>query len=176
MPWDWIIFIGILLTVIYTAFVILNEKDAYLESAIDTPFFEFNLKIPSWWTQTAKEENLLKYERTDTRYDWYGWFEKKTCDVSDSEESLMEKEIQRMEIKFDEDQLIKEKIGPFLRYETTATQYGTERVYLDLCVHKKETEPYYYLMYSKSSVLNGLVEGPYFEEVLRHVRSGQNAQ
>ncbi len=167
----------------YGAIAIKIEPEQYKESAIPTPFGEFNLLIPSWWTCTEKKENSLKYERTDTRYDWIGKFEKKNCDANLSAQEIIKLESKRMEIEFDEkflistnhsDVILNEELRnelkeSFSRLESMATQFSRERIYMDLVIIKRPSEDFYYLFYSWSSVLNGMVEGPYFEEVLKYL-------
>ena len=53
-----------------------------------------------------------------------------------------------------------------VRLEGTATQEQTERLYYDAFLVREIKSGHYLYAESKSSILNGLVEGPYFEEVM----------
>lgn len=190
IPWDWIVVISILVFLFYGAIAIKIEPEQYKESAIPTPFFDFILHIPSWWGLTDSSETFLKFERTDTRYDWIGKFEKKSCDPVLAPEEIIKLEAKRMEINFDEEILIttndsdvvlepglRESLKKsFARMESMATQFKDNRIYMDLVIIKEPNKDYYYLMYSWSSVLNGMVEGPYFEEVLKLLERASHSQ
>ena len=53
-----------------------------------------------------------------------------------------------------------------VRIEGTATQQGTERCYFDAFLFRDHKRGEVLFASSHSSVLNGLVEGPYFEEMI----------
>lgn len=181
IPWDWIFFISFMLFLLYGAYAIKREPQDYYETAVPTTFGDYELFIPSWWTLTESDNRSLKFERTDTRYDWIGKFQVKNCAPNLTAEDVIKLESKRMEIVFDEeilittndsdvilDEYLREKLkGSFARLESMATQFGTERIYMDLVVIKEPEKDFYYMFYSWSSVLNGMVEGPYFEEVMK---------
>ena len=48
-----------------------NEPSQYIKNVNKYHFKNFILYLPSWWTIVINENNLIRFERTDTRYDWY---------------------------------------------------------------------------------------------------------
>ena len=50
----------------------------------------------------------------------------------------------------------------------TATENTIDRIYYDIAMIRSDNE--ILICESKSSILNGAVEGPYFEEVLKRIR------
>ena len=64
------------------------------------------------------------------------------------------------------DSAIQERFKEVIRVEGKASQRIEERLYLDMCLMRDSNKQGYFLFESRSSVLNGLVEGPFFEEVL----------
>lgn len=180
---SWAILIIFLTTLIYTAFIVKNEKSQYLRHGQWRPFCDYRLLIPPWWTIREESTRLLRFERMDTHYDWMARFERKSCDSSLTAHDLVQQECARMEIEFDQEQLQQVEDARFirdakcrerlaqhsLRLEGTANQFKTERCYLDLLIIKQDQSAYYDLFYSWSSVLYALVEGPYFEEVLKNL-------
>ena len=126
---------------------------------------------------------LLRFERTDTYYDWIARFERRPCSPTLSAQEIALRECARIEVEFDPDHLQQIADARFvqdehcrrklahhsLRLEGTALQFKTERCHLDLFILKPAEAPYFDLFYSWSSVLHGLVEGPYFDEVLKNL-------
>jgi hypothetical protein len=177
---EWFLFLSFIVFLIYLAIVIGSEKSTYIDEAKFINFKDLTIPIPKWWTTTLREENKLRFERTDTRYDWYSEFIYVENDLRSSAEILVE-HLQKQEIKMDpqpdailsevSEYLIKDKeaadrLSDFSRIEGMGTQGGQERLYYDLIICKREDENGYYQFLSHSSVLNGSVEGPYFEEAL----------
>lgn len=165
---------------IYTMRIIKNEKKKYIENAREVLFKHFKLFTPSWWGEVpTNSENELCFKRLDTRYDWEARFiwhpEASKIDLIE----LFKNEIHQRKILFDEETSIIYNPSDFktgalitsgryemVRLEGTATLDRSERLYYDaFIIREKETGEYLYAE-SKSSVLNGLVEGPYFEEVM----------
>jgi hexokinase len=64
------------------------------------------------------------------------------------------------------DSEIQREFQEVIRVEGKASQKVIERIYYDIYLTRRLNEPGYFIFESKSSVLNGLVEGPYFEESL----------
>ena len=182
---SWAILFLFLIILVYTAFVIKNEKVRYLRNGQWRLFCDYQLLIPPWWTAVEESGQLLRFERTDTSYNWMARFERKPCHRLLTVQELLQKECARMEIEFDQKELqqvedahfildtkCREKLSLYsLRLEGTANQFKTERCYLDLFIIKEDQSDYYDLFYSWSSVLNGLIEGPYFEQVLKNLRN-----
>ena len=50
-----------------------------------------------------------------------------------------------------------------------ASEGDTKRVYMDIVIAYSETQNFYLQAISKSSILNGCVEGPYFEKVIQNL-------
>ena len=67
---------------------------------------------------------------------------------------------------FLEKDFIKSGEYEMLRLEGTATEDGQERLYYDAFIVRHIDQGQYLYAESRSSILNGLVEGPYFEEVM----------
>ncbi len=169
-----------LLSLLYTLVVVLEEKDSFLENAKDFSFKQFSFKIPSWWGLVANEDDLIRWERTDTRYDWAAtlkWEGNLNKDITIEED--FKNRIEELEMVFDLDSSDILMPGDFkkreevqagdlemVRIEGTATQKGTERCYLDAFLIRDHRRQECLFATSLSSVLNGVVEGPYFEEMM----------
>jgi len=176
---QWIFLIALMGLGVYTMHVIKNEKKTYLQHAREVHFKKFKLFVPHWWGEVPAGDNELVFKRLDTRYDWEAHFiwhqEPETLDIIE----LFKSKIAVRKILFDEDTSIIYNPSDFkegalvgsgrfemVRLEGTATEDRQERLYYDaFLIREKETGQYLYAE-SKSSVLNGLVEGPYFEEVM----------
>jgi hypothetical protein len=168
---------------IYTMSIIKNEKKNYLKNAKNIEFKNFRLLVPSWWGEIpSHSENILIFKRLDTRYDWQATFTWTPENIDEKKEDIIElfkKLIVKRKILFDEDSsiiynpsdfkdgaLILSGLYEMVRLEGTATQDAQERLYYDaFLIREKESGAFLYAE-SKSSVLNGLIEGPYFEEVM----------
>jgi len=163
----------------YTAFVIKNEKKSYQDSAQSFNFLHFLLPLPSWWAIKEKKEDLIRFYRADTRYEWEALFQWVPSKISNPEE-LIEKRISFKEIKIDKltmefqtketlklsKNLQQDKNIDIARVEGTASTSEFERIYYDCFIICDPKRQGYLLCESISSVLNGLVEGPYFEQVI----------
>ncbi len=177
---EWLAFFLLIGLGVYTMKVIKNEKKVYLENAIEVHFFHFKLLTPTWWSQVETEnDNTICFKRLDTRYDWEARFhwvtEKKDIGLIE----LFKEKITERKILFDEENsvihnptdfrdkdLIKSGLYEMVRLEGTATLDKSERLYYDAFLVREISTGYYLYAESKSSILNGLVEGPYFEEVM----------
>jgi hypothetical protein len=165
---------------LYTMKVIKNEKRNYLENAQEIIFKNFKLLTPRWWTLiTTDSDNEIIFKRTDTRYDWearFIWIEENS---SLNLIELFQSKIHERKILFDEEasvihnpsdfkekDLIKSGLYEMVRLEGTATADRMERLYYDAFLIREISSGHYLYAESKSSILNGLVEGPYFEEVM----------
>lgn len=179
---QWIFLIALMGFGVYTMWVIKNEKRTYLKNAREVHFKKFKLFVPSWWGEvpgSSDNGDELVFKRLDTRYEWqanFKWYhEPSQLDLIE----LFKSKIAERKILFDEDSSIIYNPSDFrdgalvssgrfemVRLEGTATQDRQERLYYDaFLIREKETGEYLYAE-SRSSVLNGLVEGPYFEEVM----------
>ncbi len=179
---EWSFFVLFILVLAYTAIVIGNEKTSYLDEAQYFLFHKLNLPIPKWWTQIKKEKTLWIFERSDTHYDWYASFELLDFDETPIAQLainyLTEQKVKldpppEAQIEENSSHLFKDKtlasaVSEFIRIEGTATQDEQERIYIDLILFKFENQIYRFK--SQSSVLNGSVEGPYFEEAISLIK------
>ena len=188
-PMSWLILCSLIIALLYTALVVKNERSRYLKQGQWTVFGDYQLLIPPWWTPTLQSPQALSYARTDCPSDWHAHFERKSCDPILQLQDIAQAECTRLQVQFDP-QLVetiadarfvlnaKDRIPlapSSLRLTGPAGQFSTERCHLDLLVIKHRHCPYYDLFYSWSSILYGLVEGPYFDEVLRGLRLLKNA-
>jgi len=180
LAFEWFAFFLLMALGVYTMRVIKNEKRNYLENAQEILFKSFKLITPRWWSlvDTGSEDEIC-FKRLDTRYDWEARF---IWNTSPSEKDLIElfkEKIYDRKILFDEENsvihnpsdfvekdLIKSGEYEMLRLEGTATADRQERLYYDAFIVRHIKDGHYLYAESKSSILNGLVEGPYFEEVM----------
>jgi len=178
---EWSVLVFILLGLFYGAVAIKNEKRVFLQNLKTFHIKQFKLKIPSWWglEKNTVSPTKASFIRKDTRYDWrasFEWFSLEEQDKDLSGRDLFIKIIKNKEIFFDEVGSVIHTI-PFpqfdrphlqtARVEGMATQYGIERIYYDAFIVLDIKAGGYLLCESRSSVLNGMVEGPYFEEVIK---------
>jgi hypothetical protein len=181
---SWLALILFLLFLLYTLIVVVEEKDSFIENALEYSFKQFHFKIPSWWGLIEESEHRVRWQRTDTRYDWEAKLElQNNLDRSISIEEDFKNRIEAMEMVFDLDssdilmpsdfkdrQEVQDGSLELVRIEGTATQKGTERCYLDAFLVRDHKRGQTLFATSLSSVLNGLVEGPYFEEMMLNLR------
>jgi hypothetical protein len=177
---EWLSFFMLVAFGIYTMWIIKNEKKTYIENAREVHFKLFKLMTPSWWGEIpTSSENELCFKRLDTRYDWEARF---AWNPTASELDLIElfkSLIHERNILFDEDTSIIYNPSDFktgaliasgrfemVRLEGTATADRQDRLYYDAFLVREIQTGHYLYAESKSSVLNGLIEGPYFEEVM----------
>ena len=181
---EWAVLLIILLGLIYTMIVIKEEKKSYIESAIPIDFKGFQFKVPSWWgTHPDEDNNEIIFKRDDTRYEWKATLTWIPISTDQTIEEKYEELVSSKKIEFDLDQSIihgpstifrdetmKNNSIEAIRIEGTATQDQQNRLYYDAYLIKDKTQNGFLFAESKSSVLNGLVEGPYFEEVLSNIQ------
>lgn len=179
---QWLFFALLICAGLLTMRVIKNEKKNYLKDPQEIYFKYFKLLTPRWWGLSSSQietPDEIIFKRLDTRYDWearFIWSEKKSD--KDIIELFKEKIFQR-KILFDEDHSVIHnpsdfeekdfiKSGRFemVRLEGPATFNAEERLYYDAYLIRELKTGYYLYAESRSSILNGLVEGPYFEEVM----------
>ena len=168
---------------IYAMIVIKEEKSSYEDEAIETIFGPFILLIPSWWGNIKSTNLFLEYQRTETRYKWFSRYEY----IESSKERLdldLAEYLNFEQIFFDEDETVFETnpeyfiknreitnlIEAVIRVEGTATQHDNDRIYLDIIFMKLKDTSGFYIFQSHSSVLNGALEGPYFEETINQMK------
>ncbi len=176
---SWSILIISLIAMLYAAFIIKNEKSDALDSAVDLKFYGLVFPIPRWWTKTSESENQITYERKDTRYDWKATFTHLVdLDQQKSLQNIFEEIAIERNLIFDKDRAIihspKELKNLYeneveaLRVEGTATQNSEKRLYYDGLVIRAPKGILF--LESKASVLNGLLEGPFFEQMIENIK------
>lgn len=159
--------------------VIKNEKKVYLENGRTFLWGNIQFLLPQWWTLKEEKTDSLTFHRSDTRYDWnsnFRWVE------SDKDlKEIFKAQFSEREILFDQETDITESAIAFfsssfqhqlseaLRIEGMATKAGEERIYIDALILKFKDQGKVLYMESYSSVLNGMVEGPFFEEVFKNL-------
>ncbi len=175
---SWLILISLVLFAFYTLFTIKTESSDFLDEAAFYTLQKITLPIPYWWSVIKQEEKELLFKRTDTYYDWSAHF----CYLNSQEKELdllLGEYLEKNKIEFDPDVSIEtknkllfkntallSKIYQCIRVEGKATQDEHERLHLEMYLFRLENDSHYYFFCSKSSVLNGLVEGPFFEEAI----------
>jgi hypothetical protein len=181
---DWVILLLILGGAVYTLKIIRQESTDFLDESFEVEFGKLALPIPQWWSITRQENNLIQFERTDTRYDWYARFEFFPGSNEISLPDILHSKIEQEELDYDKDDVVIETNSQHLfknaetqkyfteviRVEGKASQRIENRVYFDMYLFRHQSDQGYYLCESRSSVLNGLVEGPFFEECLSLIK------
>lgn len=176
---EWAFVAIVLLALLYTMIVVKEEKKAYLENAVPKRIGPYLFSFPSWWGITSEDESQVTVERTDTRYEWrahYQWFHQTG---PESIEEQMTAFIKSQNILFDPDSTVIQTPQKFIshpevvagnsqivRIEGTATQNEVDRIYFDAFIIRDLKSGGHLIATSNSSVLNGLIEGPYFESTL----------
>ncbi len=176
---DWLILLILLGGALYTMKVIGQEKSTFRQDSYEVRFGNLSLMIPNWWTLTEQSEACLKFERTDTRYDWFSLFTYFPDDEGKELPLILEEKLNLERLEFDpevvfetdsrvlfRDDQIQEKFQEVIRVEGMATQNIVDRVYYDIYLMRGLNDRGYFIFESRSSVLNGSLEGPYFEESL----------
>ena len=183
LAFEWMSLILLIGLGVYTMWIIKNEKKAYIKNARIFNFKHFKLLTPSWWEEIPTNlENEISFKRIDGRYDWEARFFWNPLPENTDLFELFKKQVQTRKIRFDEGNSIIYNPTDFsagelmasgrfeiVRLEGTATTDSEDRLYYDaFLIREKENGSFLYAE-SKSSVLNGLIEGPYFEEVMMRI-------
>ena len=74
----WSFLVLCLIAMAYAMKAIKKEKTVFIENATSISFGPYILKVPGWWSITLQNENEIRFERTDTRYDWFALFKIET--------------------------------------------------------------------------------------------------
>lgn len=181
--YSWIVLILFLLFLIYMAKVVIQEKKQFLEDGHWIDWHNFRFFVPAWWTLSndtlLTNDTQLTFYRADTHYDWFFKIGKREeQDLINIKNTFLASN----QIELDDDavitteksyllknEILLKKVEDFFRIESTATQQQEDRIYLD-ATWIKFRENFVLEFISKSSVLNGGVEGPYVEEVIKEIR------
>lgn len=173
ISFDWLILILFLIALAYAAWVIKKEKKTYLDNPIIYKFGPFILSIPKWWSLINEEKNQLIFQRTDTSYEWAATFSilKESNEFENLDKILIDF-VKEKKIIFDpesSDINFKNNLNNLELIEVggTATQDAIDRIYYEIAILKTGRD--ILICESKSSILNGAVEGPYFEEVVKRI-------
>ncbi len=175
----WLTVLALLGAGFYTMKVIGEEKSSFKDDSYQVTFGPLTLLIPNWWAITTQSDFEIRFERTDTRYDWYAVFRYFPSHGGKDLPELLKEKLNLEEMEFDEDVVfetdsrvlfrdsrVQEYFQEVIRVEGKGSQKVTERFYYDVYLMRAQNDPGYFIFESRSSVLNGLVEGPYFEESL----------
>lgn len=169
LPYDWITFIFILAALIYTLFTIKNEKLFIRQHGYILQWGPFKFSCPPWWIIRENKLEKLLIVSKDSKLDW-SLLGTRIAGFANSRECLQYL-LQQDQIRFDTPnspfELANQKI-PHCRMEGMATIMSEDRRYIDIiCL---QFQQYYYVFKSESGVLQGLVEGPQFEEMLKSLK------
>ena len=154
-----------LLALLYAALVVAEEKRAYRENARSFQLGRFCFSTPSWWKALPRGADKIQFTSSS---DWRGTFRTLPPNQQELQKSLAQ-QIKRQDIVFDPDSTsthspILKKTVRLFRMEGTATEREEHRIYFDaFLVECLKTGQRLYGE-SKSSVLSGPLEGPWFEE------------
>ncbi len=176
---DWLMLLGVLGAAFYTLKVIGQEKTTFKEESYEVQFGNLSLDIPSWWTLVEQNNTQLRFERTDTKYEWYALYTYIPDHQGKSMPDLLEDKLNLEKIEFDMDVVfetdsrvafrdpkIQEYFQEMIRVEGKGSKNEVDRIYYDIYLMRGLDDSGYFIFESKSSVLNGALEGPYFEESL----------
>jgi hypothetical protein len=176
---DWLVVLALLIGAIYTMRIMGQEKSTFKQESYEVQFGDLSLMIPKWWTLTSHSDQQLKFERTDTQYNWYCLFTYFPDHQQKDLPKLLEEKLNLEAIEFDKevvfetdsrvlfrDDKVQREFQEIIRVEGMASQSVENRIYYDIYLMRRLNDRGYFIFESRSSVLNGSVEGPYFEESL----------
>lgn len=184
LVFEWLSLILLLGFGIYTLKIIKNEQKTYLKNARTVVFKQFKFFVPNWWGEIPTGlENELSFKRLDTRYDWEARFIWSPIGNQRDLIELFKEHIAQRKILFDEDtsiiynpsdfkngELISSGLYEMVRLEGTATADKEQRLYYDAFLIRHKSSGAFLYAESRSSILNGLIEGPYFESVMTTIQ------
>ncbi len=117
-----------------------------------------------------KSSDTLTFKRADTSYDWF--LKVTLIKTSESLENLLLQHLAEKNILLDQPeewgQTTLTQADESLRVEGTGTRDDSQRIYLDLTFLQRKNGVL--KVESQSSVLNGLVEGPFVEAMLKTLK------
>ena len=164
----WPILIFILGFFCYAAYAIKNEKEWAKKNEAVFQLKELFFNTPAWWSVFKQEQHSIQFHRSDTKYDW-----KATCEFLSTKQADLEKfviqKLNQENILFDIEATDITQNTNSLRIEGSATKNNEKRLYLDVYLLRNDSSGLYYFE-NRSSILNGCVEGPYFEELIKSIR------
>ncbi len=172
----WVALFFVFLLTIYMMVIIRREKQTYLTHSSAFLFDDFILYPPSWWEIKNQETGYLSFERADTFYEWVASFQTKELEKVAS----LKKRLEDLKIILDHDSSKMPSFSceldsewEYASIEGTGTQDSERRIFYQgkLFTHRFTKKKL--LCESLSSVLNGGLEGPYFEEVLKRIKRAE---
>lgn len=186
--WQWALVILFFILAAYTAKVIAREKTTFEDDSRLIKFGIFFLPIARWWSEKIPSTpQKMVFHRADTFYEWEAIFQLHP-NSSMTLTNFLSEHLEQKKIQMDEDVTITEEasylftdaavlkhVSEFLRIEGTATVNQVDRAYYDLILLKTPDHSIYEFR-SESSVLNGSVEGPYFEESLKRIKHSSSVK
>ncbi len=181
-PFQWAFVLFALFFLAYLARVISKEKEDYLKKAILLSFNHFEFLIPSWWSVVSKTPNKIIFKRADTYYDWkasFTWLDFHSQNENQGLKDYFATLVAKKGIQFDAQEVVIKENSDYqnhplirqfsetemIRVEGTATENFEHRIYYDAYLVRDQKQRGFLFCESRSSILNGLLEGPYFEEV-----------
>lgn len=163
--WQWMVLaLGILLLA-YTMIVVKEERQSYLDSAKIFTLQGFDLLIPSWWKKVDNSGDKLTFCGPRGEEQWTALFVAQGGGPSNLKDKLVKK-IASKNIVMDSDHSLTTG-SHWVKVEGTATENGDTRLYLSTCIVYDTTGEKYLYVEGRSPVLDGMVEGPYFENCLK---------
>jgi hypothetical protein len=180
LVFEWLSLVLLMGLGVYTMWIIKNEQKTYIKNSRVVAFKQFKLFTTTWWGEIPTDsEDELCFKRLDTRYDWEARFIWNSAGDHRDLIELFKEHIHHRKILFDEDtsiiynptdfrdsELITSGLYEMVRLEGTATADRQDRLYYDAFLIREIKSGSFLYAESKSSILNGLVEGPYFEAVM----------
>ncbi len=176
---DWIILISLLVGAAYAMKIIGQEKVTFRQDSYELRFGGLSFMIANWWTIVSQTESCMRFERTDTHYDWVATFTYFPDHGGKTLPQLLEDKLNLEGIEFDEDVVfetdsrvlfrdtaIQEYFQEVIRVEGKGTQNVINRIYYDIYFARPLEDKGYFIFESWSSVLSGSLEGPFFEETM----------
>ena len=181
--WPWALVIASLFFLLYTLVVVKEEKKAFQESSLPFRFGPFTFCLPSWWQPLLKNRRECSFSNPKSKHHWRATlFLRDDPHPLESDEEFIQiglSFLKEREIEFDPKEWITQSTKDLskhpalaqhclriFRLEGSATLKGTERRYIDLFGIKELNKEGHLLAISESGILSGVVEGPYFEEVM----------
>ena len=156
------------------------KKKTYLKNARLIEFKKFKLFVPTWWKEISNfSQDEICFKKNTNNDNWEAKFIWNSKGDQRDLIELFKEHITDRKILFDEDNTIIHNPGDFnegklissglfemVRIEGTATEDDQERLYYDAFLIREKESGHYLYAECKSSILNGLAEGPYFEAVM----------
>ncbi|MBP9673893.1 MAG: hypothetical protein KBD63_02265 [Bacteriovoracaceae bacterium] len=174
---SWILTALFLSILIYTLKIIRAEKKNEIKLQNFFTLHSLSFKTPTWWELKLPDSKHCKVflKKEDATFLGYFFWSHENNSI----DNILKNYLEKNNIIFDTHEFImstdtKKFSASFaphlqqaLRYEGMATLNAEERIYCDIFVFHLKNEQGYYFFENRSSVLHGMVEGPYFEAVLK---------